>query len=116
MTTEKYQPAKCESCQHLRIISGDWVPYGSTRAQLPDDWECEAKWTDEENKKAEKTGEDSVEQLFLGNLQECSHFLELPHCSIHPEQLVDGRYGCSKCEDEYFKQYEESDSLGRKEE
>lgn len=54
-----YTPTKCESCQHLIITGGDWVDYGSTRAQLPDDWECSAEWQDGELT-PDKNGDDKI--------------------------------------------------------
>lgn len=35
---------QCNNCKFLTIIPGDWVPYGSTNAQLPDEYECTYEW------------------------------------------------------------------------
>ena len=36
----------CETCLNLQVSAGDRVPYGSTTAQLPDEWDCKAAWTE----------------------------------------------------------------------
>ena len=96
----KYIPAKCESCQYLDVLSGDWVPYGSTNVQLPDQWECSADWAEEGDEQTDNL----IEQLFCSKIFECPRYLESPRCEKHPEQFVDKKYGCSACEEEYMNQ------------
>ena len=99
---EKHQPPLCKSCQHLLILSGDWVPYGSTNVQLPDTWDCDAEWEDGDLE--DQMGNDIIEQLFLGKELSCPHYLELPHCEKHPDQYIDKKYGCGECESELWAQ------------
>lgn len=88
--------SKCETCKFLKISPGDIVPYGSTTAHLPDEWDCDAEWKDSED------SEHLVLALFNGEIQDCPHYAELPKCPKHPDQYL-GKYGCASCEEEYHK-------------
>lgn len=97
---------KCETCQHLKILSGDWVDYGSTRAQLPDDWECAHEW--EEGNESNDWCNQQIDDLFSGKVKVCPHYLELPYCPKHPTHYIDSKYGCGACEEEYMKQIDDA--------
>ena len=93
---------KCESCEFLRVIPGGHVPYGSTTAQFPDDWDCEGDW--DTHGKTVKQVNDLILHLFNGKTLECPCFSELPHCGKHPDQYIDKGYGCSSCEEEAMRE------------
>jgi len=89
----------CETCTNLKVTGGDIVPYGSTTARLPDDWDCNAPWEGDD-------ADDKIEALFCNESRICPHYKELPKCPKHPNQHIDGRYGCGACENEAYAKME----------
>jgi hypothetical protein len=96
---------KCETCKFLKIMSGDWVPYGSTNAQLPDEWECNHQW--EEGNEENDWCNELIDSLMNGQNQNCPHYEELPRCPKHPDQYINQKYGCGKCEELLWEREEE---------
>jgi len=80
----------CDTCRHFGVIDGgDWVPYGSSGARLPEVHGCVGEWdTDEDGEPID--------------VKVCTHYEELPKCSKHPDEYVTAIDGCGKCEEEAY--------------
>jgi len=93
---------RCASCvRYGEIGGGDWVPYGSTRAQLPIDYGCT------EDLDLDDCGE-TIDTSF------CPYYKELPRCPYHPGEYQPPWRGCGLCmEEAYWEMAEEDEDVPR---
>jgi len=85
-------------CKFEKLTPGDWVPYGSTQAQLPSDFECQWNGKEKDWPAIEK---------FLNICKDCSSEcpgyqpVEVKFCKKHQEEYP-GNDWCKSCEEELY--------------
>lgn len=92
----------CSTCRYAKRQPGDWVPYGSTMTQFPDDLECTRVMSDKESELYDQlVGED----LMCPGVDEehpCP-FWEVVKFRCEKHGTVHGLDYCPRCDDELWK-------------
>ena len=90
--------SQCETCQRATTEGGDWVPYGSSGAHLPEYTVC-GGWEGDPQVPFDLDVEKLAEE------GKCPAYLPLPKCKKHPEEFMDSKYGCNKCFDDLIQKW-----------